>query len=112
MRNEKNKKRRDWTLYTNVVIAIMIALCIIKMVATSPFMIDAYNHAFNYESCYRNDKFHVVVVHTGDTLWSIASEWTDKGEDVREVMHRIVEENDLKTKHVYPGQTIIIPVNK
>lgn len=54
----------------------------------------------------------VVVVHSGDTLWSLAGEFATSKEDIREVIHRICEANNLNGKHVYPGQTITIPVVK
>lgn len=53
-----------------------------------------------------------VTVHSGDTLWSIAGEFGTKNEDVRDVIDRICETNNLKTKHIYPGQTLTIPVVK
>lgn len=52
-----------------------------------------------------------VVVHSGDTLWSIASRWTEKDEDVREVLYRIQQENPLNSNaFLQPGQRIIVPV--
>ena len=52
-----------------------------------------------------------VIVHSGDTLWAIASRWTEKNEDVREVLYRIQQENTLKgTAFLQPGQKIIVPV--
>lgn len=52
-----------------------------------------------------------VVVHSGDTLWNIASRWTEKGEDVREVIYRIQQENKLdSTAFLQPGQKITVPV--
>jgi hypothetical protein len=52
-----------------------------------------------------------VIVHSGDTLWSIASRWTEKDEDVREVLYRIQQENPLNSKaFLQPGQRIIVPV--
>ncbi len=52
-----------------------------------------------------------IVVHSGDTLWSIASYWTGQGEDVREVICRIQDENDLIGKgYLQPGQRLLVPV--
>ena len=62
---------------------------------------------FADEPVYYNQK---VTVHSGDTMWIIANRWSDDKEDVREVMHRICEANNLKSKHVYPGQILTIPV--
>jgi hypothetical protein len=43
-------------------------------------------------------------------MWTIANRWSDDKEDIREVMHRICEANNLKSKHIYPGQILTIPV--
>lgn len=53
-----------------------------------------------------------VRVHTGDTVWSIAGKYTSNKEDIREVMWRIKEANNLKNYNVQPGQELIVPVKK
>lgn len=50
-----------------------------------------------------------VTVARGDTLWGIAGLYAE-GEDVREVIFRICEANGLKSKSLYPGQVLKIPV--
>ena len=62
---------------------------------------------FADEPVYYNQK---VTVYSGDTMWTIANRWSDDKEDVRDVMHRICEANNLKSKHIYPGQILTIPV--
>lgn len=52
-----------------------------------------------------------VIVHSGDTLWTIAGRWTNKDEDVREVIYRIQQENKLgQASFLQPGQKIVVPV--
>ncbi|MCH3915458.1 MAG: LysM peptidoglycan-binding domain-containing protein [Acidaminococcaceae bacterium] len=52
-----------------------------------------------------------ITVHQGDSLWTIAGRWTEKNEDVREVIYRIEQENKLTGSEVLqPGQKIIVPV--
>lgn len=52
-----------------------------------------------------------VTVYTGDSLWSIASRHTEDGEDVRNVIERIIDANKLDRKAaLQPGQKLIIPV--
>ena len=46
------------------------------------------------------------VVSDGDTLWSTASKYS-KGEDVREVIFRIQQENDIENI-IMPGQNLVI----
>lgn len=51
-----------------------------------------------------------VTVYSGDTMWDIASRWTEDGEDVRAVIYRICEANGLASTDLHPGQKIIVPV--
>ena len=54
----------------------------------------------------------VITVHTGDTLWDIAGDWSGKGEDIREVILRIQKENKLSGSDLAVGQRLVIPVRK
>lgn len=50
-----------------------------------------------------------VVVHPGDTLWSIAAGVVGEGDDVRAVIADIRELNDLTDAVVVPGQVLVLP---
>ena len=50
-----------------------------------------------------------VVVHPGDTLWSIAAAVTGEGDDVRAVVADIRELNELPDAVVVPGQVLVVP---
>lgn len=54
----------------------------------------------------------VVTVHSGDTIWSIAEQYNNGKEDTRDIITRIYKANNFQSRHIYPGQTIIVPVNK
>ena len=54
----------------------------------------------------------IVTVHTGDTLWNIAANWSGKDEDVREVIDRIQQVNQLSNTDLYVGQKLIIPIRR
>ena len=60
---------------------------------------------------YSDYQMQTVVVNRGETLWEIASRHTSEKEDVREVLYRINRSNDLRSKYVYPGQVIKVPVH-
>ena len=49
-----------------------------------------------------------VVVQAGDTLWAIAQE-VAPGHDPRSVVGQIRELNDLGTRSIVPGQTLLLP---
>ncbi len=50
----------------------------------------------------------VVVVRSGDTLWSIA-ERTERGVDPRALVGAIVARNDVDPGSLVPGQSVVIP---
>jgi hypothetical protein len=52
---------------------------------------------------------HAVTVSSGETLWGLASSVTGPGEDVRDVLDRIVELNALSDSTVHPGQQLLVP---
>lgn len=59
------------------------------------------------EYTYRNES---VYVYAGDTMWDIAGEHVQPGEDIRDVVARISEANNLPKGVLYPGRVIKVPV--
>ncbi|WP_138751066.1 cell division suppressor protein YneA [Paenibacillus sinopodophylli] len=55
------------------------------------------------------DQEQVVLVHSGDTLWAIAKRYSDSKHDIRYIIYRIQERNDLKTAEIKSGQKLVIP---
>ncbi len=50
----------------------------------------------------------IVQVHSGDTLWGIASELADDG-DVRSMMEQIERLNALDSSVLQAGQRLVVP---
>ena len=50
-----------------------------------------------------------VVVHSGDTLWSIADSVAGPGDDVRTVVDQIQRLNGLRGTALVPGQSLRLP---
>ncbi len=48
------------------------------------------------------------TVQDGDTLWSIAGQYSDDTQDIRDVYYRIMKENDADAGSLKPGQTLVI----
>ena len=55
--------------------------------------------------------YKTVVVHSGDTLWGIASEYSDPSKDIRKLIKEICALNDIKPGNIYPGQTLMVPIS-
>lgn len=51
----------------------------------------------------------VVVVQPGENLWTIAQNVDPEG-DPRDLVIRIREINGLGSQHVFPGQSVIVPI--
>ncbi len=50
-----------------------------------------------------------VVVASGDTVWSIASQYGVEGVDTRRVVYEIEQMNGLTDYSIQPGQVLIVP---
>lgn len=50
-----------------------------------------------------------VVVHSGDSLWSIASEYKSAQTDTRDYIAEIRSENQLATSEIQAGDVLVIP---
>lgn len=51
-----------------------------------------------------------VTVLSGDTLWSIAKNYSTSNGDIREFIYSIQKLNQLTSARIYPGQVILIPL--
>jgi len=54
--------------------------------------------------------YKMITVHSGDTLWGIASDYVEPSKDIRKYIREICALNDVKPGKIYPGQVIIVPV--
>lgn len=52
----------------------------------------------------------VIIVSSGDTLWNIASDIREAGQDVRRVVYDLKSRNNLTSSVLQAGQPLIIPV--
>ena len=60
---------------------------------------------------YSPKEYTTVVVSSGDTLWSIASEKADGTKDIRSVLSEIRAINDLDSDILYEGTILKVPLN-
>lgn len=80
---------------------------ILAMMYLSLALYAGYNMVFAEEPVYKNA---VTVVASGETLWEIAGRYREPDEDIRDVVARIREANDLNQCTIYPGQDLFIPI--
>ena len=80
---------------------------LLVVVYTCLAMFLGYDALTAEEYIYKNEN---VYVSAGDTMWDIAGEHVQPGEDIREVVARISEANNLPKGVLYPGRFIKVPV--
>lgn len=55
-------------------------------------------------------EFEEVIVQSGDSLWKIADRYNeDHNLSISEMIQVLVDENQLSTPYIYPGQVIHVP---
>ena len=93
----KSKKARKNVLVM-LTLALIVGLGTIAMGAQSGKTGEVY-----YES---------VLIHQGDTLWSIAEQYKAEGEKTEHMIEDILELNDRKTTKIRSGEQMLVPVTK
>lgn len=91
-------KRRRFTLMP------IITLAALSLMVTVPALSSMHLYAAAPQH------FATVVVHSGDTLWSIASAHTTSAGDVQDTIDRISEVNHLNSAAIQPGQRLRVPI--
>lgn len=61
--------------------------------------------AYGYE---QGNYAEMTIIH-GDTLWEIAKRNNPYNEDIRKIVHKIMEINDMKSANLKVGSVIKIP---
>ncbi len=65
---------------------------------------------FNVSIAKSNNEEEIIsyTIAPGQTLWSIAREYTPNSKDIRETIYEIKQLNNMTDSTIYPGQTIQI----
>ena len=90
-------KRKRFTLMP------VIALATLSLMVALPTLSSMHLYAATPQH------FATVIVHRGDTLWSIAAAHTGSGSDVQDTIDQISEVNHLRGASLAPGQRLRVP---
>jgi LysM repeat protein len=55
-------------------------------------------------------QYDYVIVKEGDTLWSIASTYSDS-KQIRQLIYEITKQNNIENASIYPGDIIKIALD-
>ena len=69
---------------------------------------------FNISIAKSNKEAEIIdyTIAPGQTLWSIAKEYTPNTKDIRETIHEIKDLNNMQDSSIYAGQTIKIKIGQ
>jgi len=105
-RNAVRLTRRGRLVVTVMLTAVSLSLVVLAWLAIAARAAQATNGGQSPGAVYQN--LTSVVVHPGQTLWSIASQ-AEPTADPRAVMQQIIELNALHGTNVVPGQRLWVP---
>ncbi|MBO7675826.1 MAG: LysM peptidoglycan-binding domain-containing protein [Atopobiaceae bacterium] len=98
----RKQKTPQTTLITSLACALMIALVLVCMVASGLA-------ARRVSRAIQGQGMDVMVVVSGDTLWSIATQRAVRGCTTSELISWIKAKNDLPDSRIFAGQRLVVP---
>jgi len=105
-RNTVRLTRRGRIVVTVMLTAFSLSLVVLAWLAIAARAAQASDGGQSPGAVYQN--LTSVVVHPGQTLWSIASQ-AEPAADPRVVMQQIIDLNALRGTSVEPGQRLWVP---
>jgi len=105
-RNTVRLTRRGRLVVTLMLTAVSLSLMVLAWLAIAARAAQAADGGQSPGAVYQN--LTSVVVHPGQTLWSIASQ-AEPTADPRAVMQQIIDLNSLRGTSVVPGQRLWVP---
>ncbi len=100
MINSKNNINNSRVSKQTIIILSLIVMLTITAISTIEIAANKYDW---------NDDVTEITVSYGDTLWTIAKKIAPNV-DPRKVVWEIEVLNDIKSSHIYPGQTLQVPL--
>ncbi|WP_019119224.1 cell division suppressor protein YneA [Brevibacillus massiliensis] len=103
MMNTVHKRRGRLGIRRGQALLMMLTFCFILYILSDLVFASEPEAAIRME----------VTVQEGDSLWKLAAEYHDPDKvDIRDYVQLLKDVNHLEDPTIYPGQTLIIPVQK
>lgn len=85
-----------------------------KFIRSTTILIFLLLALFNISVAKSNKEAEIIdyTITPGETLWSIAGEYTPNSKDVRETIYEIKKLNNMTDSNIYAGQTIKIKIGQ
>jgi len=108
------RKRRRRNKQLNLVknprrVMIVISICLL-MVFGGYFGVRGEFTLNNGAYAAEETVYKTVTVYKGDTIWGIASQYSEPSKDVRKLVREICEINNVEPGKIYAGQILLVPV--
>lgn len=98
--NKTNRRNRKRINRLQITVTLMLIITFLFLLTT----LGNFNSYGDSETVYIN-----VIVDTGQSLWSIAEEYTPDHRDVRETIRLMVNANNIESTVIYPGDLLKVP---
>lgn len=98
MRAYRIKSRVRFTIFVTVIIMLLFSL---------------FSFVFNQNNAVGmdlKDQYDEIQAMSGDTLWTIAADYSDNNDDIRKMVNRIYDYNNMTDSDIKEGQYIKIPL--
>ncbi len=98
---------KTYRIKSRIRFTFFIALTLVLITVLANFAL-----GFSTASSLTVPQYEEIKIQSGDTLWDIASQYTDNSRDIRASIHEICQINDISASELYAGMTILVPVHQ
>ena len=108
--SNENQRQNSPSRWRRLSVGLLPKFAVIAMVVailmSGVLLVDSYANPATYEPLAHEA---MVIVSSGDTLWSIAKTHKPENMDVREAVYLLQSRNGISTSSLLSGQSLIIP---